>query len=113
MKNTPEAREIARTELEKLGPMSRNEKVAITVFVGCLVLWFTGNITKLDATIVGMVGVTAMVLTNVLEWKDITEEKGAWDTMIWVGSLLTLCTGLVRLGLSPGSPKVSVARLRE
>jgi DASS family divalent anion:Na+ symporter len=101
LRSTPEAKEIARSELAKLGPMSRDEKVAISVFVGCLVLWFTGNVTKIDATIVGMLGVTAMVATNVLEWKDITEEKGAWDTMIWVGSLLTLCSGLVRLGFIP------------
>jgi DASS family divalent anion:Na+ symporter len=101
LKNTPEAKEFARSQLVELGPMSRDEKVATAVFLGCLLLWFTGNYTKLDATVVAMLGVSAMVATNVLEWKDITEEKGAWDTMVWVGSLLTLCTGLVRLGLIP------------
>jgi DASS family divalent anion:Na+ symporter len=101
LKNTPEAKEIAQRELDKLGPMSRAEKLVTSVFFGCLLLWCTGSFTKIDPTVVAMMGVTSMVLTGVLEWKDIVEEKGAWDTMIWMGSLVTLADGLVRIGFIP------------
>jgi DASS family divalent anion:Na+ symporter len=26
-----------------------------------------------------------LLLTRVLEWKDILDEKGAWDALIWFG----------------------------
>ncbi len=101
LKYTPEAKGIAQRELDKLGPMSRNEKLLTSVFFGCLLLWCTGSLNKIDPTVVAMMGVTSLVLTGVLEWKDILEEKGAWDTMIWMGSLITLAAGLVRIGFIP------------
>jgi DASS family divalent anion:Na+ symporter len=101
LKNTPEAKGIADTELARLGPMSRAEKLVASVFFGCLILWCTGSWTKVDPTVVAMMGVVAMVLTGVLDWKDILEEKGAWDTMVWMGSLMTLADGLVRIGFIP------------
>lgn len=101
LKKTPEAKGIAQAELAKLGPMSRGEKFVAAVFVGCLLLWCTGSLTGIDPTVVAMLGVCSMVLSSVLDWKDITEEKGAWDTMIWMGSLMTLADGLVRIGFIP------------
>jgi DASS family divalent anion:Na+ symporter len=101
LKNTPEAKAIAQSELDKLGPMSRYEKLVTATFFGCLFLWCTGSFNKIDPTVVAMMGVSSMVLTGVLEWKDILDEKGAWDTMIWMGSLMTLADGLVRIGFIP------------
>jgi len=98
---TPEARKVARAELEKMGPMSFGEKVITVVFIGCLGLWCTGSFTGVDATVVAMLGVSSMVVWQVIEWKDIVEEKGAWDTMMWMGSLITLADGLLRLGFIP------------
>ena len=104
---TPEARGIAEGELAKMGPISRGEKTVAAVFAGCLLLWCTASLTKIDATVVAMVGVSVMVLAKVIDWKDIVEEKGAWDTMVWMGSLMTLAGGLLRARLSfPGLPRV-------
>ncbi|SDF00150.1 anion permease [Sporolituus thermophilus] len=96
---TPEAKELAHRELEKMGPMSYGEKVVAFVFVLALILWATGTYTKLDATNVAMIGVAIMLWAGALEWKDVLEEKGAWDTMIWMGSLIGLADYLAKLGL--------------
>ncbi|WP_093687009.1 anion permease [Sporolituus thermophilus] len=98
---TPEAKTLAAEELAKMGPMSWGEKIVALVFVGALVLWSTSQYTKLDATVVAMLGVAVMMITKVLEWKDILDEKGAWDTMVWMGSLIGLADYLSKLGFIP------------
>ena len=96
---TPEAKEIARKELEKMGPMSRGEKIVSGVFVLALVLWATGSITKIDATIVAMLGVGIMLGGKAIDWKDVLSEKGAWDTLIWMGGLISLASALTKYGV--------------
>jgi len=101
IKYTPEAKQIAAAELAKMGPMSKAEKTMLSVFIMALVLWSTATITKLDATAVAMLGVCVMLVSRVIDYKDVTEEKGSWDTLIWMGSLTALATGLSKFGLIP------------
>jgi len=98
---TPEARQLAEVELAKMGPMRREEKFLLGIFGSALLLWATSQFTNLDATLVAMLAVSAMLVTRVLEWSDVTEEKSGWDTMIWMGSLICLAGFLNSLGLIP------------
>ncbi|CUU70679.1 anion transporter [Campylobacter hyointestinalis subsp. hyointestinalis] len=98
IKDYPQGKEIARAELAKLGSLQKNEIVMIGVFIGALILWATGSITGLNATTVVMIAVGVMLVFGVLEWNDFIGEKGAWDTLIWMGSLITLAGGLSKLG---------------
>lgn len=97
----PLAKEMARQELQQMGPFSREEKIMSGVFIGALLLWSTSQFTKIDATVVAMFGVVIMLFTHVLDWKDILEEKGAWDTMIWMGSLIVIAGFLMTFGFIP------------
>lgn len=101
LKETPEAKVFATKELETMGAMSIGEKIVSGIFVGALILWSTSQYTKLDATVVAMVAVSVMMITQVLEWKDVLEEKGAWDTLIWMGALVGLADFLSKLGFIP------------
>ena len=101
IKKTPEAKELATKELAKMGSMSFGEKVVALVFIGALILWGTSQFTKIDATIVAMLGVSVMLLFKVIEWKDILAEKGAWDTLVWMGVLVALADNLSKLGFIP------------
>ena len=47
IRDIPDARDLAVNELEKMGPMSLQEKVLAFVFVMCLALWATGSWTNL------------------------------------------------------------------
>lgn len=98
---TPEAKAIAAQELKQMGPMSLGEKIVASVFVGALLLWSTSQYTSIDATVVAMLAVSVMLLTKVLEWKDVLDEKGAWDTLIWMGALIGLADYLAKLGFIP------------
>ncbi|GAV22271.1 anion permease [Carboxydothermus pertinax] len=101
IKKTPEAKEIAAKELAKMGPMKFEEKVLVIVFIGALILWATSQYTNIDATIVAMLGVAAMLVTKVIDWKDVLSEKGAWDTLVWMGALVALAGNLSKLGFIP------------
>lgn len=98
IKAMPHAKEMAKEELANMGSMTAIEiKVAI-VFIGALILWATSGLTNLNATLVAMMAVGILLLTNVLTWDDVLSEKGAWNTMFWMGSLITLAGALAKSG---------------
>lgn len=99
LKKTPEAPKLANEELEKMGPMSHSEKVMCGVFIMSILLWATASYTKLDATLIALGGGSVLLLFNVLTWKDVLNENGAWDAMIWVGALSTIAGLLSKYGL--------------
>ncbi|HYK91881.1 MAG TPA: DASS family sodium-coupled anion symporter [Acidobacteriota bacterium] len=90
---------LARAELEKMGPMSVGESRLLLVFLATLVSWATAQWTGLNATAVAMTGVSALLVLRVITWQDVLAEKGAWDALVWFGGLVTLASGLARLGV--------------
>jgi DASS family divalent anion:Na+ symporter len=90
IRQTPEAAEFASAELEKMGPMSRQEKILLAVFVSVCGAWATSSWTGLDITVAALCGSAALLLTGVLAWQDVTGERAAWDIFIWYGGLLRL-----------------------
>ena len=97
--HTPQAKEISATELQKLGPMTRAEICVALVFVSCILLWSTSALHKIDATTVALLGVIAMLWSRALDWDDLISEKGAWDTMIWMGGLVCIASYMAKFGL--------------
>ena len=110
-KTTPEAPEFAAAELAKMGLMSREEKIMAAVFLGSILLWATATLTKLDATLIALGSGSVLIITNVLTWKDVLNESGAWDTMIWVGVLSTIAGLLNKHGLITWFSKLTAASL--
>lgn len=98
LKETPQAKAMAKEELHKLGSMTMVEKIMFGVFLLSLVLWATATITHVSATTVALLGVSILLATKVLTWSDVTGEKGAWDTMVWMGTLIALAGQLSKLG---------------
>jgi DASS family divalent anion:Na+ symporter len=98
LKKTPQAKIVAAEELIKMGPITRNEIILICIFFSVLTLWATALYTKIDATLVGLLGLSAMLVTGVIDWQDALEEKGAWDVFIWLGGIIGLADMLVKFG---------------
>ena len=46
-------------------------------------------------------GLGVLLITGVLTWKDILEEEGAWDTLVWFAALVMMASFLNELGLIP------------
>ena len=95
---TPEAPELAKDELRKMGPMSGAETTVLIAFLAALAMWATTSFTGLNATMIALVCIGFMLVRGALEWNDIITEKGAWDTLVWMGGLMSLATGLAKLG---------------
>ncbi len=98
---TPEAVQLARARLAQLGPMSRAEWTLAVVFSLVLVLWMFGDALGVDATTAALVALGALLVTGVLDWKDVLSEHNAWDVLVWTGALIMMAGFLNKLGLIP------------
>lgn len=105
VKSTPNAAQFARERLQEMGPLSRDERIMLAVFVVLLLLWanvpamLLGPSATVDPTTTAFIGLSLLLLTNVLSWEDVIREKSAWDTIIWFGALVMMATFLHKLGL--------------
>ena len=77
IRETPEAAELARTELARMGRMHRDEWVVLGVFLLVFVLWITGSWTKLDATVVALFALCLMLVLGAINWDDVLGERRA------------------------------------
>jgi divalent anion:Na+ symporter, DASS family len=100
VRSTPKAAEFAKEQLAKLGKVSWQEWIMLAVFLLVVVLWATKKLNGLDTTLVALLGIAVLLLTKVLDWKDITNEHSAWEVFIWYGGLVNLATSLGETGLT-------------
>lgn len=102
VKMTPNAKELAQSELTKLGPMKTPEFITLGVLTLMLVMWagvpawLFGPAFDLNATTTAWVGLSLLLVTGVLAWEDILKAKSAWDTLIWFAALVMMATFFCR-----------------
>jgi di/tricarboxylate transporter len=94
-----------------LGPIvpsntARGERILTAVFALLILLWsakawgpLVGLPLKPDTTLVTLLGVCVLLATGVQPWKRMTEDAAAWDTLIWLGGLLTMAHALEDRGV--------------
>ena len=98
IKDTTVAYEKAKTDLTSMGGWSRGEKVMGLVFILLIVLWSTKALHGLHTTLVAWIGVCVLLLSNTEKWSDMIGNSKAWDTLIWLGGLLTMANMLKTYG---------------
>ncbi|AJJ28009.1 TPA: anion permease [Yersinia enterocolitica] len=98
LKKTPEMCTLALVKLKEMGPMSRDEWIVLSVFIGLVTLWVCGVALHIDATMTAFIGLAILLLSGALTWDDVITEREAWHTMIWFAVLLTLAGQLNKLG---------------
>ncbi|MGA3602422.1 anion permease [Lysinibacillus agricola] len=101
IKQTPEAAAIAKKKLDEFGPLKSSEKRMIVVFIVVLSLWIGGDSLGISATTSALIGLSLLLLLNVLTWADIKKEEGAWDTLVWFATLFMMASFMNKLGLIP------------
>lgn len=87
----------AAGELARMGPLSRREILLVVYVCGALVLWIMGDKT-MNATVVALLVICAMLLTRVITWAEMMQHKDAWNTLAWFATLVALADGLARVG---------------
>ncbi|WP_239984768.1 anion permease [Sporolactobacillus pectinivorans] len=101
IKESPDAVQFAETKLQKMGPLSKSEKSMLFCFIVILILWITGSLIGVDATVTALIGLSLLLLLHVLNWEDVRSEKGAWNTLIWFAVLIMMADELNKMGLIP------------
>ncbi|MEX2948731.1 anion permease [Staphylococcus warneri] len=101
VKETPNAKQWAENELANMGPISIAEKFMAGIFIVALALWVTGSLIHVDATLTAFIALALLLLTSVLTWKDILNETGAWNTLVWFSVLVLMADQLNQLGFIP------------
>lgn len=100
LKKTPEIPGIAREELKKMGPMSLAEKILAFDFILLILLWTVGDVFfAIPATLSAFIGLAILLVSNIMSWKNIVEEKTAWDTMFWFAVLVMMASALNKYGM--------------
>jgi DASS family divalent anion:Na+ symporter len=99
VRDTRAAQVLAAERIESLGPITRPERMMLAIFSLVLMLWLTSAWHHASATTIAYLGLTMLLLTRVLAWEDILDERGAWDALVWFGGLVMLAGQLDRAGL--------------
>ncbi|PWG00190.1 anion permease [Levilactobacillus bambusae] len=101
IKETPNAKQWADDELDQMGAFSLPEKLMAVVFVVALLLWISGSLLHIDATLTAFIAIALLLLFGVLNWSDILHETGAWNTLVWFSVLVMMANQLNTLGFIP------------
>lgn len=101
VKDTPDAPAAAKKELEKLGPMSTNEKLTAVAFAITVSLWIFGGNFGVNSVAAAIVGLAFLLVTNVITWKECLANGPAWDTLTWFAALIAMAAYLNKYGFIP------------
>ena len=100
IKETPGAVQFALGQLREMGPLKRPEWILLAVFVVVVALWISAPFHGVDATVIALSGIALLLITDVLNWRDITDETHAWEVFIWYGGLVMMATALGETNLT-------------
>ncbi|CAL7960498.1 putative malate transporter YflS [Alphaproteobacteria bacterium] len=88
----------AKETLRAMGSLKTSEIFTFIIFLALIAMWIFEHYLSLNATTAAMIGLSALLLTKVLNWNDVVKEQGAWDTFIWFSILVVLAGALNDLG---------------
>ena len=98
LKATPEAPAAARRALAALGPLHRNEKIVLAVFVCMVAMWASAATLDIDSTAIAFLGLGLLLTTGALTLDDIAKQGDVLATFIWFAVLFTLSSQLNEMG---------------
>ena len=92
------AQKEARVQMAQKGPLSRSEWIMMGVLIGMLLLWSTQFVHGFPTTMIAWVGVAVLLISGAQTWNDVIRNEKAWDSLFWLGGLLTMASMLSDYG---------------
>eukprot|EP00245_Coleochaete_scutata_P001804 TRINITY_DN1225_c0_g1_i1.p1 TRINITY_DN1225_c0_g1~~TRINITY_DN1225_c0_g1_i1.p1 ORF type:complete len:301 (+),score=49.48 TRINITY_DN1225_c0_g1_i1:65-904(+) len=99
VKESPDAPVLARENLKKMGPMTKNETIMAVTLLFTVGLWVFGGALKVDAVTAAIMGLSVLLISGVVTWKECLAESVAWDTLTWFAALIAMAGYLNKYGL--------------
>ena len=100
----------AGSELTAMGPISRREITMALLALLALLAWIFGA-RWIAAVTVALAVISLMILTKVVTWNDIMQNKQGWNILIWFATLVTMAEGLSQVGFLAWFAKGSAAAM--
>jgi DASS family divalent anion:Na+ symporter len=100
IRHTPQAPELARRELRAMGSMTRDERIVLSVFLLVCGLWASAPLHRMEMTAAPLLGVSILLGSGALSWREAMKEHVAWDVFIWYGGLVRMGEALAEFGLT-------------
>ena len=98
IKSIQPIRDKIKKDIKVLGPWTFQEITTALALGIMLLLWSTKPVHGWGTTTVALFGLLTILLLNAISWEEMAKNHKAWDTLIWLGGLLTLATSLKDLG---------------
>lgn len=98
VKKLPDAPQMAANKLKEMGPMKRQEWIMAGTFLFMLVLWIFGDQLQVKAASAALWGICILLMTGILSWDDVLNEKEAWHNFIWFSILIGMAKYLEEFG---------------
>jgi DASS family divalent anion:Na+ symporter len=95
---TPDAPRHSAEELERIGPMSRDEKITAVTFVLLVVFWALADFIGVDKTAVAFLGLAILMIANIFTLDDLAGQGAALGIFVWFAILYTMSSQLNELG---------------
>jgi len=83
--------------LNKMGLMTKTEKITLVILLFTIGLWITTGITKIDSYSVALIGASLYFISGVINWKD-AQQNIDWGLIIFFGGALSLGAALLNTG---------------
>ncbi|MCO5573664.1 hypothetical protein L7F22_027436 [Adiantum nelumboides] len=99
VKSSPDAPKLAKENLDKMGPMTKNEIIMSATLLVTVGLWIFGSAIKVDAVTAAILGLSVLLISGVVTWKECLGEAVAWDTLTWFAALIAMAGYLNKYGL--------------
>ncbi|XP_006664065.2 dicarboxylate transporter 1, chloroplastic [Oryza brachyantha] len=99
VKTSPDAPRLAKERLAKMGPMSKEEKIMAGTLFLTVGLWIFGGMLNVDAVSAAILGLSVLLISGVVTWKECLGEAVAWDTLTWFAALIAMAGYLNKYGL--------------
>merc|ERR1712159_85512 len=69
--------------------------------MGTVLLWVVGASVGIGSVAAALNGLTILLVTGVITWKECLAEGPAWDTLVWFAALIAMAGYLNKYGLIP------------
>ncbi len=92
------SKEYIVDELGKMGPLTKEEKFTMLIFLIAVVLWATERLHGVAGAVVAIIGMMVLMMVNVITVNDF-KTKIPWDMIFLVGSMMSLGGVLNALGI--------------
>jgi divalent anion:Na+ symporter, DASS family len=82
---------FGRQQLQSIGPMTRDEKIVLTVLCGALLLWMTESLHGINSGVVAVCAICALLGIGTMTRNDF-KNGIEWPAVMFVGSILNMAT---------------------